>query len=260
MNHFTKVVKTVLGIFLGTMILCMGVLTLKGYKDYRDALAEKPLEQSLEEVFQKEDFISLSEISPIYKDELIAVEDHRFYNHPGVDVIAIGRAVVNDLRAGALVEGGSTITQQLAKNIYFSQEKSFSRKIAEVFMAMKIESEYSKEEILDLYVNSIYYGDGYYTLKSACEGYFGKEPEAMNDYECTLLVGVPNAPSVYAPTASMELAEKRQNQVLEAMLRQGMIDEEDKQMILAQEAAGDSGFFIVFRFSGLFPSYLCVRA
>lgn len=100
MNHFAKVVKTVLGIFLGTMILCMGVLTLKGYKEYRDALAEKPLEQSLEEVFQKEDFISLSEISPIYKDALIAVEDHRFYNHPGVDVIAIGRAVVNDLRAG----------------------------------------------------------------------------------------------------------------------------------------------------------------
>ena len=129
MNHFTKVVKTVLGIFLGTMILCMGVLTLKGYKEYRDALAEKPLEQSLEEVFQKEDFISLSEISPIYKDALIAVEDHRFYNHPGVDVIAIGRAVVNDLRAGALVEGGSTITQQLAKNIYFSQEKSFSGKL-----------------------------------------------------------------------------------------------------------------------------------
>ena len=118
MNHFAKVVKTVLGIFLGTMILCMGVLTLKGYKEYRDALAEKPLEQSLEEVFQKEDFISLSEISPIYKDALIAVEDHRFYNHPGVDVIAIGRAVVNDLRAGALVEGGSTITQQLAKSIY----------------------------------------------------------------------------------------------------------------------------------------------
>lgn len=258
MNHFVKVIKTMLGVFLGTMVLCMGVLTLKGYKEYRHALAEKPLEQSLEEVFQKEDFVSLEQVPTIYKDALIAIEDHRFYKHPGVDVIAIARAVVNDIKAGAFVEGGSTITQQLAKNIYFGQEKTFSRKIAEVFMAMKIESEYSKEEILDLYVNSIYYGDGYYTLRSACEGYFDKEPEVMNDYECTLLVGVPNAPAVYAPTVSMELAEKRQNQVLEAMLRQDMIDEEDKQMILAQEAAENSGFLASIGVV-LCPLYLCAQ-
>lgn len=91
------------------------------------------------------------------------------------------------------VEGGSTITQQLAKNMYFTQEKTLERKAAEMLMALKIEREYSKEEILEAYINSIYYGEGYYSLREASLGYFGKEPWDMTDDECTLLVGVPNA-------------------------------------------------------------------
>ena len=121
-------------------------------------------------------------------------------------MIAIGRATINDIKELDFVEGGSTITQQLAKNIYFTQEKQITRKIAEVFMAFDIEKNYEKDEILELYLNTSYYGDGYYTIKEACKGYFNKELNEMTDYECILLAGIPNAPSIYAPTKNPELA------------------------------------------------------
>ena len=129
----------------------------------------------------------------------------------------------NDIKAMAYVEGGSTITQQLAKNLYFTQEKELTRKAAEVFMAFELERNYSKEEILELYVNSIYFGDGYYDVASASEGYFGKTPEELNDYEATLLAGVPNAPSVYAPTKNPDKAEQRRLQVVNRMIACGYI-------------------------------------
>ena len=102
----------------------------------------------MEEIVQKPSYVSLEQVPDIYKEALIAVEDHRFYEHPGVDVIATGRALINDIKAMDFVEGGSTITQQLAKNMYFTQEKTLSRKAAEMFMALKIEREYSKDDCL----------------------------------------------------------------------------------------------------------------
>jgi len=133
-------------------------------------------------------------------------------------------------------EGGSTITQQLAKNVYFTQEKKMTRKIAEIFMAIEIEKQCSKEEIFELYVNTSYFGDGYYCVKDASEGYFDKEPAEMNLYECTLLAGIPNAPSVYAPTKNPELARQRQGQVIRKMLKQKYLTEEEAgQIILVSE-------------------------
>lgn len=218
---FCKLLKVMMGIGL----LGLFVLMFKGYSDYKDALEKKPLAQAMEEIAQKPSSVSLEQVPDIYKQALIAVEDHRFYKHMGVDVIATGRALVNDIKAMAFVEGGSTITQQLAKNMYFTQEKTLSRKAAEMFMALKIEREYSKDEILEAYINSIYYGDGYYSLREASLGYFGKEPQDMTDDECTLLVGVPNAPSVYAPTVDMDMARQRQQQVLSMMKQNEMLAE-----------------------------------
>ena len=129
------------------------------------------------------------------------------------------------------MEGGSTITQQLAKNMYFGQDKDLTRKVAEVFVAMELERDYSKEEIFELYVNAIYFGDGYYDVASASRGYFGKEPEEMSDYECTLLAGIPNAPSVYAPTKNPELAAKRQLKVLERMEVCGYFSTEEAETV-----------------------------
>ena len=131
-----------------------------------------------------------------------------------------------------MIEGGSTITQQVAKNIYFTQEKKLVRKIAEIFMAFDLENELTKDEIFELYVNTSYFGDGYYNIKEASNGYFDKEPIEINDYEATLLAGIPNAPSVYAPTKNPDLARQRQEQVLDKMVKYEFITESEKQEIL----------------------------
>ena len=166
-------------------------------------------------------------------DAVVAVEDHRFEQHLGIDLIAIGRAAWNNLTSWSLREGGSTITQQLAKNMYFTQEKSFIRKIAEMFMAFRLESSYTKDEILELYLNSIYFGDGYYCVRDASQGYFGKDPIDMTDYESTLLAGIPNAPSVYSLTANPDLVEQRQQYVIQQMVKYGYISEGEGKKIIA---------------------------
>lgn len=198
-----KVMRILKWFFVLTMVLCICsgfAVAGKGYSMYRNALDQMSLADKVESIQNKEHYTAFEELPEVYVNAVVSVEDHRFYRHSGIDLIAIGRAVFNDIRAGRFVEGGSTITQQLAKNLYFSQEKEMTRKAAEVFMAFDLERNYSKEEILELYVNTIYFGDGYYTVADASEGYFGKAPEEMTKYESTLLAGIPNAPSRYAPT------------------------------------------------------------
>ena len=217
--------------YLAAMIMAAGIclcamVIMDGYHMYRDAVAEVSLEDKVASIRSKENYTTFDELPEIYVDAVLSVEDHRFYNHPGIDVIAIGRAVFNDIKAGAFVEGGSTVTQQLAKNMYFSQEKELVRKAAEVLVAFDLERNYSKNEILELYVNTIYYGNGYYCVRDASNGYFDKEPEDMTDYESTLLAGIPNAPSCYAPTVSQELAARRQQQVLDRLVKCGYFTEE----------------------------------
>ena len=132
----------------------------------------------------------------------------------------------------SFVECGSTITQQLAKNTYFTQKKEFTRKIAEIFMAFEFENKCSKEEIFELYANTMYFGDGYYCVAEAAEGYFDKKVSEMNLYESTLLAGIPNAPSVYAPTKNPELAKQRQAQVLNKMVKYNYLSKEEADKIL----------------------------
>ena len=167
-----------------------------------------------------------------YLDAVIAVEDRRFYDHGAIDPIAIARAIWVDIKSLELKEGGSTITQQVAKNIYFTQEKSALRKISEIFMAFEIESNCSKDEVLELYLNTSYFGDGYYCVKEASNGYFDKEPIDMTKNESSLLAGIPNAPSVYAPTKNPDLAYQRQEQVLDKMVKYEFITESEKEEIL----------------------------
>lgn len=135
-----------------------------------------------------------------------------------VDAIATARAIVNDLKAGAIVEGGSTITQQLAKNQYFIQEQTVERKIAEVFMALTMEQHFSKHTILELYVNSIYSGDGYEGIGSAIWGLFRQSPSALDADECTLLAGIPNAPSAYTLSQNPGLARAPAGSVAKARI------------------------------------------
>ena len=213
---------------------CGFSLAGEGYGLYKNAVQEESLEETVAEIRRQENFTSLEEMPETYVQAVVSVEDHRFYDHFGLDLIAIGRAVVNDIKAGRYVEGGSTITQQLAKTLYFSQEKTMSRKAAEVFLALEIEQKYTKDEILELYVNSIYFGDGYYSVGEASEGYFGKPASEMNDYECTLLAGVPNAPSKYAPSKNLALAEKRQQKVISRMEACGYLNDQAASVMSAE--------------------------
>lgn len=231
MKKYFKVWRSLL-LLVMTVFVCSGfTIAGKGYEAYRKAVDEVSLEDKVASIRQKDSFTEFEELPQIYVQAVMAVEDKRFQRHLGVDPIAICRAVRNDILAGRFVEGGSTITQQLAKNMYFGQGKDLTRKVAEVFVAMELERDYSKEEIFELYVNAIYFGDGYYDVASASRGYFGKEPEEMSDYECTLLAGIPNAPSVYAPTKNPELAAKRQLKVLERMEVCGYFSTEEAETV-----------------------------
>ena len=125
----------------------------------------------------------------------------------------------------SLAEGGSTITQQLAKNMYFTMEKKFTRKVAEVFVARKLEQMYTKDEILEMYINVAYFGDGLYGLKEAANGYFDKEPLELTFDEITLLAGLPNAPSAYSLSDNEDLARRRQQIVINQMKKYNFIDE-----------------------------------
>lgn len=218
-------------LMMAVMICSGGVVIGKGYAIYLAAVQKTSLSEQVALIQSKDTYTEYEELPEVYIQAVVSVEDKRFYQHMGIDVIAIGRAVLRDIQAGAFVEGGSTITQQLAKNMYFGQEKELIRKVAEVFVALDLERNYSKEDIFELYVNTIYFGDGYYDVGSASKGYFGKAPEEMTEYESTLLAGIPNAPSKYAPTKNPDLAARRQLQVLRRMEACGYFSEEEAETV-----------------------------
>lgn len=230
-----KLLKRIVVLLLVIVFVCFTVLTGRGYLMYRDALQQQGLSDRVAEIQSNPNYTPISDLPEMYLDAVVAVEDHRFTQHFGIDLISIGLATWNNLTSWSLQEGGSTITQQLAKNLYFTQEKSFIRKIAEMFMAFNLERAYEKGEILELYVNSIYFGNGYYCVRNASLGYFGKEPISMSDYECTLLAGIPNAPSVYFLAANPELAQQRQQFVIRQMVRYGYISETEGESIIDQQ-------------------------
>jgi len=215
-----KFLKRLILIIVFMAVAVFSYFTYQGYTLYEEAITEMSIEEKIKEIkSEKTNYIEYENLPKDYINAIVAVEDRRFFEHNGVDLISITRAVIKDIQTMSLAEGGSTITQQLAKNTYFTQRKEFTRKIAEIFMAFEYEHACSKEEILELYVNTIYFGDGYYCVYDASKGYFEKEPKDMDLYECTLLAGIPNAPSVYAPTKNPELAKQRQAQVLNKMVK-----------------------------------------
>ena len=175
--------------------------------------------------------VPLSEISPQLIEAVIAIEDRRFFEHDGFDLIRIAGSAFAVLRAGEPVQGGSTITQQLARQSV-GREKTLTRKLKEMLFAARLEDHFSKQEILELYLNKVYFGDGLYGVEAASRGYFGKKASELALPEAALLAGLLKAPSSYAPTTSPEKAEARQGVVLNAMLDAGVItrDEHDRAM------------------------------
>ncbi len=223
-----KLVNKLLLLLLTPLIIFTCVVVKKGYDIYKEAISEVSIEQKINEIkSEKSNYVTINELPDKYVSAVISVEDVRFFKHHGIDVISILRALIADIKMKAPVEGGSTITQQLAKNVYFSQRKELSRKVAEIFMAREFEKSCSKDEILELYINTIYYGDGYYSIYDASKGYFNKEPKDMDLYEVTLLVGIPNAPSKYSPNVNPELSKQRQKQVIGKMIKYKYLTKEE---------------------------------
>ncbi len=222
-----KLLRKILICILVILILAIIGLGIYGYKFYKDTINQVPLSTRIEEIRNDYTFVGKSDMPKEYLDAIVAVEDRRFYNHGPIDIIGIGRAIFSNLKNKRLGEGGSTITQQVAKNIYFIEERNVvKRKLGEIFVAIDLEKNYEKDDILEIYANTIYFGDGYYGIKEACNGYLKKEPKDMNLAESTMLAGVPNAPSVYAPTANKELCKQRQKKVISSMVEEKCISKE----------------------------------
>ena len=204
---------------------------IKGYYMYKNAVNETPINEKVESIRNSNNFIKYEELPQIYIDAVVSAEDKRFWNHCGIDILAICRAAWNDLKSFSFVEGGSTITQQFMKNEYFTQDKNFERKFAEIFAALNIEKILNKKEIFELYVNTIYFGNGYYGIYEASQGYYGKEPSELNDYEAIMLAGVPNAPSFYSSETGAKYAITRMKNVLATMVENNFISSEDSKRI-----------------------------
>lgn len=166
---------------------------------------------------------------------IVAVEDVRFYTHKGFDIFGIARAVLVNVEAGEIQEGASTITQQTVKNLFLTSDRTFTRKAEELILSMNMEKNFDKEKILEIYLNSIYFGSDFYGIYDAAQGYFGKEPADLTMAECAMLAGLPNAPSLYSPYVDFHLAKKRQLTVIDAMEKTGVISSREAENARIEE-------------------------
>lgn len=223
-------------LFILVIILIVGsVLYLNGNKLYKEKIGEMSLESKVTSVREDSSFVKLDSLPVYYKDAVISVEDRRFYSHKTIDFIALARATFSNIKQKDFKEGGSTITQQTAKNLYLMKEKDVSnRKVAEFLIGRDLEKNYNKDEILELYVNTIYFGDGYYGIQEASKGYFNKDAKDLTLYEATMLAGVPNAPSLYAPTVNFHLTKSRQKKVVSSMVEAKKLSQEEANKLYTQ--------------------------
>ncbi|MCL1853160.1 MAG: transglycosylase domain-containing protein [Peptococcaceae bacterium] len=234
MKSFNKTVRSILLIVMSITLIVGGALFLDSFLLYNKAKNEKNIPATIDALREQPGYTPIAELPQHFLDAVVAVEDHAFFEHGPIDFSSIARAVWVNLKDMSPREGGSTITQQVAKNIFFTQEKSFKRKVAEALMASELEKLYTKEQILELYVNTNYYGNGYIGLKEAAQGYFGQDPGALTLDEATLLAGIPNAPSVYALNSNPGLAAQRQKQVLAQMVEYGYLTQEEADGVLTR--------------------------
>lgn len=180
-------------------------------------------------------FAPLNKVPTNLQDAIVSIEDYRFYQHHGIDFKGIGRALWVDITGKGGLQGGSTITQQLAKNVFLTQKRTLERKIEEAFLALQLERKYTKEEILEFYLNQIYFGHGAYGVQAAAQVYFGKNIEQLDLAECALIAGLPKGPSYYSPYENWAAAKSRQATVLNRMAELGYITPEQAQEAKEEE-------------------------
>ncbi len=209
--------------------------TLEGYRPFESSKVYSSDGHLLAEFYlERREFVPHYKIPEHVKNAFIAIEDERFYRHSGIDLIAIMRALYTDILAGRIVQGGSTITQQLAKLLFLKPEKSLERKIKEAVLALQIEKRYTKDEILGLYLNQAYFGNQAYGIEAASRTYFNKSVIDLDIAEAAMLAALPRAPSFYDPFKHPERAKRRRNIVLRKMYELGFISEEQLEEALAE--------------------------
>ena len=225
------ILKVILVLILAALAIT-AVFLLNGYSVYKDITSKQSIVEKMEELRNNPDYVKKSEISQDYLNAVIAVEDHRYYEHGAIDIIAVIRAIFVNVQNNEFREGGSTITQQVAKNFYFMDgdvnASGSAKKIAEAMLSINLERSYSKDAILEAYVNNIFFGNNCYSIKAASKYYFNKEPKDLTLYEATMLAGIPNAPSLYNPINDFELTKSRQRKVVQDMAKYGYITEEQE--------------------------------
>ncbi len=181
------------------------------------------------------EWVNFDKISPYLIKATINIEDKKFYEHSGFDILRIGKAMINNIKAGRIVEGASTITQQYAKNLYLNFDKTFKRKIDELWYTIQIETHYTKDEILEGYLNTINYGHGNYGIKAASNFYFNKDPIDLTLAECCILANIPKSPSNYSPINNFEIAKKRQERTLKSLLDDKIITKNEYNEAINEE-------------------------
>lgn len=205
-------------------------------------------------------YLTSDEIPEYVKQAFISIEDKKFYDHTGVDYLAIMRAALQYVKHGEFTQGGSTITQQLVRNVFITQEKTMNRKIKEMFYAMEMEKKYTKEQILEFYINNIYFANGYYGIQAASKGYFGKDVHELSLSEVAFLCAIPNGPTKYDPTNNIENTMERRDLILKNMLDDGkiLIEEyqasKDEEITLKMKAVAKQDYVETF------VRYCAVRA
>lgn len=198
--NMKKIIVRIFIILLLAALTFLGYYGYEGYQMYQEVIDEKSLVERVDELREKDKYVKLNQISNIYQELVIESEDKRFYQHGPVDYIGLARAMATNVVTMSFKEGGSTITQQLAKNLCLTFEKSLDRKIAEVFIARELEDNYTKNEILEMYLNITYLGEGNYGIKEASNYYYNIEPIELNEQQAKVLVKTLKAPSLYNPS------------------------------------------------------------
>ena len=220
-----QLLLTVLLLALLALVAAGGYFAVTGHKLYESAIQVTPIDTLYSSISSREGFVPYAQLPQTYINAVISAEDSRFTHHKGVDPVSIARALVTDLRTGSFAEGGSTITQQVVKNNLLTSEQSLERKILEAGLALVVEIHYSKDEILEMYLNTTFLGAGATGVQQASETYYGLEPSQLSLSEAATLAGLPYAPSALNPFDNPEGCRERRNLVLERMNEQGMITE-----------------------------------
>ncbi len=223
-------------VFLLILLLGLaGFLGVRGYSGYKEITSQTPVETVVEQVQSSPTFVPYEDLPSDLIRATVSIEDRRFYEHGGIDYIGLARGTLSQVIPQLAQSGGSTITQQVAKNLYGMFEQTLDRKLVEMFIAKELESKYTKNQILALYVNIINYGDYHFGIYEASTGYFGVEPQYLTLAQASLLAGLPQSPGNYQLSDHFQQAKARQHQVLEAMAECSYINESDIETIYAQD-------------------------